>query len=207
MGIFDDYGIDTNAIKESSFEIEDGTYLFEIGEAETQNGTTNNPENDVHYIEYNLFDEEGNPVGNKRAYYTLSEDGDSDTKRVQQSLSFFKADLKRLGVTDLSEYDGSQVVGLKGVLQLKSSQGKGANRNNTYQNIRNVRLDEAAPEAPVVKKPVAKPAAKPAAKKADTSADDAEAKKRIAANKAAREAAEAESTSSEDEEEGNPFGA
>jgi len=202
MGIFDDFGINPDEIKESSFDIDDGTYLFEIGEAERQDGSTAHPENTMFYIDYSLFNEDGESVGSKRAYYTLAEDGDSETKRVQQSLSFFKADLKRLGITDLSDFDGSELIGLRGVLQLKSVPGKGANRNNMYQNIRNIRLDDDEPqEAPVIKKPVAaakKAPARPAAK--DTAADDAAAKERVAARRAARAAEPA------DDEDGNPFG-
>jgi len=201
MGIFDDFGINPDEIKESSFDIDDGTYLFEIGEAERQDGTTNNPENTVFYIDYSLFNEDEESVGDKRAYYTLAEDGDSETKRVKQSMSFFKADLKRLGVTDLSSFDGSELIGLRGVLQLVTVPGKGVNRNKTFQNIRNIRLDEAdEQEAPVVKKPVAsakKAPARPAAK--DTTEDDAAAKERIAARRAARAA-------EPDDESGNPFG-
>lgn len=206
MGIFDDFGINPDEIKESSFDIADGTYLFEIGEAERQDGSTNNPDDTLFYIDYSLFNEDEESVGSKRAYYTLAQDGDTDTKRVQQSLSFFKADLKRLGITDLSSFDGSELIGLRGVLQLKSVPGKGANRNNMYQNIRNIRLDDdGADEAPVVKKPAAaKPAAKKPAAKADTSADDAAARERVAANRAARAAAEA---APEETEDGNPFGA
>lgn len=198
MGLFDDYGIDPDAIKESSFDIDDGTYHFEIGEAERQDGTTNNPENTVFYIDYSLFDEDGDPVGSKRAYYTLAEDGDSDTKRVQQSMSFFKADLKRLGITDLSNFDGSELIGLKGVLQLKSTPGKGANRGNTYQNIRNLRLDEEAEEAPApaATKASAKAAPKQAGKSTTKAEADAAAKARVQEKRAAR-------AESDDD---NPFG-
>lgn len=207
MGIFDDFGINPDEIKESSFDIDDGTYLFEIGEAERQDGSTNNPTDTLFYIDYSLFNEDEESVGSKRAYYTLAQDGDTETQRVKQSLSFFKADLKRLGVTDLSSFDGSELIGLRGVLQLKSVPGKGANRNNMYQNIRNIRLDDdGADEAPVVKKPAAaaKPAAKKPAVKASTAAADAEARERVAANQAARAAAEA---APEETEDGNPFGA
>lgn len=200
MGIFDDFGIDPDKIPDTSFDIADGTYLFEIGEAERQDGSTNNPDDTLFYIDYSLFNEDEDSVGSKRAYYTLAKDGDPEHPRAIQSQSFMKADLKRLGVTDLSDFDGSELIGLRGVLQLKSVPGKGANRGNMYQNIRNIRLDEAEEqEAPVVKKA---PAKKPAAK-ADTAAADAEAKKRVAANRTAR-AAEA---SDEGDDSDNPFGA
>ena len=199
MGIFDDFGIDSDAIKESSFDIEDGTYYFEVAEAEIQEGTQNKPDTTFFYIDYQLTDEDGDTAGSTRSWYTMAEDGDSETKRVTQSLGFFKSDLKRLGVTDLANFDGSEIVGLKGVLQLKSTPGKGANRDKTYQNIRNLRLteEEEAP-APVVKKAPAKKAAP-----ASTAKADAAAKARVQAKQAERAAAEEET---EDDADDNPFG-
>ena len=38
MGIFDDYGVDPDEIKEASFDTPDGTYRFEISEAEISAG-------------------------------------------------------------------------------------------------------------------------------------------------------------------------
>ena len=207
MGIFDDFGIDSDAIKESSFDIEDGTYYFEVAEAEIQEGTQNKPDTTFFYIDYQLTDEDGDTAGSTRSWYTMAEDGDSETKRVTQSLGFFKSDLKRLGVTDLANFDGSEIVGLKGVLQLKSTPGKGANRDKTYQNIRNLRLteEEEAP-APVVKKAPAKRAAKSSIDKAieDHAKVDAEAKARVQAKQAERAAAEAEEPEEADDD--NPFG-
>lgn len=201
MGIFDEYGIDADSIKESSFDIEDGTYYFEVAEAEIQEGTQNKPDTTFFYIDYQLTDEDGDTAGSTRSWYTMAEDGDSDTKRVNQSLGFFKADLKKLGVTDLANFDGSEIIGLKGVLQLKSTPGKGANRDKTYQNIRNLRLseEEEAP-APVVKKALAKKAAP-----ASTTKADAEAKARVKAKQAERAAAEA-AEEPEEADDDNPFG-
>lgn len=194
MGIFDEFGIDPSAIKESSFDIEDGTYYFEVAEAEIQEGTKNNPDTTMFYIDYQLTDEDGDTAGSTRAWYTMAEDGDSETKRVQQSLSFFKADLKRLGVTDLANFDGSEIIGRKGVLQLKSTPGKGQNRDKVYQNIRNLRLtEEEEASSPVVKKAPAKSA------KAE---DDAAIKERVKAKQAARAAAEPEDEADDE----NPFG-
>lgn len=164
MGLFDDYGIDADSIKESNFDIEDGTYLFEVAEAETLDGTANKPDTTFFYIDYQLEDEDGEAAGSTREFFTLAEDGDSETRRVQQSLSFFKSRLKSLGVTDLSNFDGSEIIGLKGSLRLASTPGKGANRDKMYQNIKSLRLSEEE-EAPAPKKAApAKKAAKPAAK-------------------------------------------
>src|SRR5690606_34372325 len=112
--------------------------------------------------------------------------------RAKQSQGFLKSRLKSLGITGeaLRGYDGSEIVGLTGVLQLKSSPGKGANKGKTYQNVKNVRLTEVEEEPePAPKKTAAKKApAKPAAKA--ISKEDAEAKARVKAKQAARAAAE-----------------
>src|SRR5690606_1138140 len=159
MGIFDDYGVDPDEIKESSFDIEDGTYRFEIAEAEILEGTSNKPDTTFFIIDYQLEDEDGDSAGSTREWFTMAEDGDSETRRAQQSMSFLKSRLKSLGVTDLKNFDGSEIVGLEGVLQLKSTPGKGANKDKKYQNVKNVRVDEAEEvEAPVVKKTAAKTA-------------------------------------------------
>lgn len=203
MGIFDDYGIDPDEIKESSFDIEDGTYNFEIAEAENLDGTNNKPDTTFHIIDYQLTDEEGDSVGSTREWFTLAEDGDPETKRAKQSQSFLKSRLKSLGITGeaLKGYDGSEIVGLTGVLQLKSTPGTGVNKGKTFQNVKNVRLAEVEEEpAPAPKKAVRKPAAK-----AGISKEDAEAKARVKAKQAARAAAEAEEEP-DDEDDDNPFG-
>lgn len=164
MGIFSDYDIDIDSVKENSgFDVEDGVYQFTIAEADTLDGTPNKPDTTFFYIDYSLEDENGDTAGIKRAWYTLAEDGDTDTKRVKQSMSFLKGDLLRLGLkgSQLADFDGSELVGRTGTLQLKTGAGK--NGKQGYQNIRNIRLDDGdeAEEAPAPKK-----ASKPAAKKA-----------------------------------------
>lgn len=208
MGLFDDYNINIDEVKESSFDINPGTYNFEISEAEQLDGTNAKPDTTFFYIEYQLTDEDGDSAGSTREFFTLAEDGDSETKRVTQSMGFLKSRLKSLGITDLKGFDGEELVGLTGVLQVVVTLGKGANKGKSFTNIKNVRLDGADDEeqvAPVVKKaPAKKPVAKTAAKPT-ISKEDAEAKARVKAKQAARAAAEAESEDDEDDED-NPFG-
>lgn len=201
MGIFDDYGVDPDEIKESSFDIEDGTYRFEIAEAEILEGTNNKPDTTFFIIDYQLEDEDGDSAGSTREWFTMAEDGDSDTRRAQQSMGFLKSRLKSLGVTDLKSFDGSEIVGLEGVLQLKSTPGKGANKDKKYQNVKNVRVDEVE-EAPAPKK-VAKKT--PAKAKAKAEESDEAIKARVKAKQAARKAAEDEPEDEGDDED-NPFG-
>ena len=196
MGIFDDYGVDPDEIKESNFDIEDGTYRFEISSAEIIEGTNNKPDTTFFVIDYELEDEDGDAAGSTREWFTMAEDGDSDTKRAQQSMGFLKTRLKSLGVTDLKGFDGSEIVGLTGVLQLRSTPGKGANKDKKFQNVRSVKVDEAEP-APAPKKAPAKKAP------AKVEESDESIKARVKAKQAARAAAEAEES---DEDDANPFG-
>ena len=194
MGIFDDYGVDPDEIKEASFDTPDGTYRFEISEAEILDGTNNKPDTTFFIIDYQLEDEDGDAAGSTREWFTMAEDGDSETKRAAQSMGFLKTRLKSLGVTDLKNFDGSEILGLTGVLQLRSTPGKGANKGRTYQNVRSVTLDEA--EAPAPKKaPAKRPAKRPAKEESDEAI-----KARVKAKQAARAAAEPE------DDEDNPFG-
>lgn len=202
MGIFDDYGVNPDEIKESSFDIEDGTYRFEIAEAEILEGTNNKPDTTFFIIDYQLEDEDGDAAGSTREWFTMAEDGDSDTRRAQQSMGFLKSRLKGLGITDLHDFDGSEIVGLAGVLQLKSTPGKGSNKDKTFQNVKNVRLDEKEPPAPV-KKAARKPAVKASAKVEES---DESIKARVKAKQAARAAREAEADDGDDEDDANPFG-
>ena len=196
MGIFDDYGVDPDEIKESNFDIEDGTYRFEISSAEIIEGTNNKPDTTFFVIDYELEDEDGDAAGSTREWFTMAEDGDSDTKRAQQSMGFLKTRLKSLGVTDLKGFDGSEIEGLTGVLQLRSTPGKGANKDKKFQNVRSVKVDEAEP-APAPKKAAAKKAP------AKVEESDESIKARVKAKQAARAAAEAEES---DEDDANPFG-
>lgn len=169
MGIFDDYGIDPESIKESSFDFADGTYRFEISEAEERNGSTNNPYNDYFVIVFQLEDENGDAAGEKQNWTTLrrsDEDGNDIglLKGHEVGLSILKGMLKQLGIkgSQLSNFTGEEIVGKTGTLTLKTT-----NRNGkSNQNLRIVDVDEveekpkkAAPKAKakaVVKKAPAK---------------------------------------------------
>lgn len=166
MGIFDDYDIDIDQVKENSFDVADGVYLFEVAEAEVLDGTANKPNDTFFIIDYQLEDENGDAAGQKREWFTLAQDGER-TKRVTQSLGFLKSRLLGLGLkgSQLTEFDGSELVGKRGSIQLKTTPGK--NGKGEFQNIRNVKLAEGADDEPEEKpaKAAPKAAAKPAARK------------------------------------------
>jgi len=195
MGIFQDYDIDIDSVKESSFDVNDGTYRFTIAEADTRDGTKNFPDNVYFLIDYQLEDENGDSVGSKSEWFTLEEDGRTDTKKVETGLRMLKSRLLSLGLkgAQLQEFDGSEIDGLTGVLTLKSTVSK--NNGNTYQNVRNLRVDQDE-ETEEVEEEAPKAKAKPAATKAAPA-------KPAAAKKPAPKAKAEESDGDDDD---NPFG-
>lgn len=186
MGIFSDYDIDIDSVKENNFDVADGVYLFTVAEAEVLDGTANKPDDTFFIIDYQLEDENGDAAGQKREWFTLAQDGDATTKRAKQSVSFLKARLVSLGLkgAQLVDFDGSEIVGKTGSLQLKTTPSK--NGGGEFQNIRNVRVVEDSEDE------------EPAPKKT--------APKRAAAKKSApKKSAPVEESDDEDDDE-NPFG-
>ena len=198
MGLFDDFDIDMDEVTESgSFDIEDGHYEFTISEALVQNGTKNKPNTTFLIIKYDLDE-----AGSHWEWFTLAESGDSTAKKAQQSLGFLKSRLTTLGFTPsaLNDLDPEDFEGIQGTLELKTTNGKGANAAARYQNIYNVKVDEEGAEP---------------AEEAPQDDSDSEIKKRVAARRAAR--AEAPATvkkapakrstraAADDTEEENPF--
>lgn len=163
MGIFDDYGIDPDSIKDSGFGIPDGTYLYEVSEAENQDGSTNHPNNVFHIITFQLENENGESEGEYKNWTTLKnadEDGDELplTKGHQYGLSLLKGHLKNLGIkpAELESYNGSQIIGKTGTLSFKTTKRNGKEN----QNMTIVSVDEGS--GPQPKKAAAKAPAKAA---------------------------------------------
>lgn len=176
MGLFDDYDIDMDEVKEAGgFDFKDGFYDFEISEALKQQGTKNDPDDTKFIIKYD-FDEDGTYW----EWFTIAVDGDANHPKAKQSLGYLKARLLDLGIpaSQLNELEPEDLEGIRGSLELRTTNGKGKNSAKTYQNVRNVKVEGDAPEA------VAEPVE-------DTKAADAAAKKRVAARQAARSQAEA----------------
>lgn len=170
MGLFDDFDVDMDEVKEAAgFAIDDGTYDYTISEALTQNGTKNKPNVTFFIIKYDLDE-----AGSYWEWFTVAVDGDSQHKDAKQSLGFLKTRLLSLGfaASELNDIDGADLEGITGSLTLttkKSAKGE-------FQNISHFTADtdeETAPE----------PEPEP-----DTKAADAAAKKRVAARQAARTA-------------------
>lgn len=206
MGLFDDYDIDIDEVKEAGgFDFDDGPYEFEISEALRQNGTKNDPNDTKFIIKYDLDE-----AGTYWEWFTLAVDGDPAHPKAKQSLEYLKSRLLDLGLkaSELSSFDEGDLEGVTGSLKLVTTKKNG----NSYQNVRNVKVFETEDE------PEDEPEEKPTRARSSAAkqkADDVAAKKRVAERRAEREAAEKPATkrtprsrakASDDEDEENPFG-
>lgn len=177
MGLFDDFGIDIDEIEELEgfSNPADGVYRFEVASGERRDGSTNNPDNTFFVIEFNLETEDGEAAGTKQDWYTMAVDGDPDVYPAPMSLKFLKSRLLELGVpgSKLSKFEGGEIEGVTGTLQLKTKPGK--NGKAPSQNIYNVKRDPDKPKAePVKRAATRKPAVKPKAAPVEESSEDDE---------------------------------
>jgi len=156
QGIFEALGIDMdNEVEEASgfAEFEDGFYQFETSLMDTLNGTSTAPDSLKFIIDFDLYDDEGLPLGSKREFFTLFENEGELTAKAEQSRTFLKRRLVELGLSsNLNSFRLEQGVGIRGTLQLQTSKG--------WQNVRNVKI---ADTEEVVEAP-----AKPAVRRATT---------------------------------------
>lgn len=157
-GLFEEYGIDPDEIPDGpSYDVPDGTYLFEVGRTFTWESDEGDRRSFV--IEYLVDDEEGT-TGTTSEWFNLPVEPDAPTEAEVKKLGFLKQRLISLGIPreDLGAFEGEEVVGAVGTLQLVTTAGKGRNKGKTFQNVRHVKMadEEPTPEVPV-KKVAARP--------------------------------------------------
>lgn len=177
MGLFDDFDIDMDEVEESSFaSIKDGFYEFETTELMHQNGSKNKPDYTYKVLKFDLDE-----AGTYWEWFVVAVHGETDHKDAKRGLGNLKTRLLSLGflASELNEIEPEDVEGITGSLQLVTTQGKGANAGNYYQNVRNVKVED--PDA--ADEPAPAPEPEP-----DPKAADAAAKRRVAARQAARTA-------------------
>lgn len=184
MGLFDDFDIDMDEVKESGgFSFDDGWYPFEISEALRQNGTKNDPDDTKFIIKYDLDE-----AGTYWEWFTLAVDGDAAHPKAKSSLGFLKTRLLGLGLkaSELNDFEPEDLEGIRGDLELKTTK----NKKGEFQNIKNLKLDDEGGEPDDEPEPAPAPrrrAAKPKDDEDDTEAQDRAAKARVAARRAARD--------------------
>jgi len=169
MGLLDDYEVDFDEVEAPSYEVPDNVYEFTVGEVWKREGTDNHPDKVWINIKYLLTDE----TDRARTYTEWLEIPGHQPpfeEWEKQKLGYFKARLLALGVPeeDLNSVSNDDLVGIHGSFQLKTT----TNKKGSFQNIRNMRVDEEDDEpaaAPVVvkatrtRKPAAAPKAAPKA--------------------------------------------
>jgi hypothetical protein len=140
QGIFEALGIDmdnevTEAASSGFAEFEDGYYSFETSLMDILHGTSTSPDSTKFVIDFDLYNDDGLPLGNKREFFTLFEHDGELTENAERSRTYLKRRLIDLGITGgLNGFKLEQGVGIQGTLQLQTSKG--------WQNIRNVKLAE-----------------------------------------------------------------
>jgi hypothetical protein len=172
MGLLDDYGLDLSEVEAPSWDIEDGTYEFVVGDIFVKEGSTNYPDKSWIIIEYLVGDS-----GKKTSeLFQLPADAANPTDKELTTLGRYKARLISLGIaeSEVNNVGAEELVGIEGVFTLRTTTGKD---KKEYQNIRNLKVADAgensfrapaeeaeAEEAPAPKKaPAARKAAAPAA--------------------------------------------
>jgi len=162
MGFLDDFGMNFDDVKEAGFDVPDGFYTFVTSGGRIQDGTSTDPDAVKFVIDYNLFDENDEAVGQTGEWFTIAERDENGepvvTPKAKQSLGYLKTALINLGFKggDLNGVDLDDLEGIRGTLQLKTTPGK---KGGAFQNVRNVKLatPEAAKAAPARRAPATQP--------------------------------------------------
>lgn len=142
MALLSEFGIDATEIEAPSYDLEDGIYDFEVGNVYVKNGSQAHPDRSWIIVEYLVGD---NGV-KKSELFELPKDPQNMTDREIQRLGYYVSRLMDLGVPreKVNDVDGEDLIGIRGTLTLYSQSGKGANAGKLYQNIKNVRTEQAS---------------------------------------------------------------
>jgi hypothetical protein len=142
MALLSEFGIDANEIELPSYDLEDGIYDFEVGNVYVKNGSKTHPDRSWIIMEYIV----GDGGTRKSELFELPKDPQNMTDKEAQRISYYISRLMDLGVPreKVNDVDGEDLIGIRGTLTLYSQTGRGANAGKLYQNIKNVRVDQAS---------------------------------------------------------------
>ena len=153
-GLLEEFGIDSADIPDApSYDIADGEYTFVVGDAYTLEGSKNFPDTTFIIIKLLLGDE----GKEKNEWFGLPLDASNPTTKELGTLGRYKSRVISLGIAPeaVNSAGPDELVGISGSLTLLST----TNARGTYQNIRDIVLNdaptEAAPAAPVAAAPKA----------------------------------------------------
>ena len=158
-GIFEEFGleIDFDEVPDApDFNVEDGTYRFEIGDVFLKQYTDKktNTEKNAMIIDFLLGDE-----GKKKGeFFNLPDDLANPTPAELTKMSFWKQRLESLGFdkSQLNSIGRDELIGLTGTLKLAHDKKTGK-----WQNVSDVVVD-GAPEVSAPVRNTAPAAARPA---------------------------------------------
>lgn len=175
-GLLDEYQIDMDSVEAPSFDIEDDTYEFVLGDIYVRKGSKNHPEKSWVNIEY-LCGAEGKTF---TEWFILPEDPHNPTEDEKKKLGWYKVRMLSLGVheDEINTFDRDDVVGISGVFTLATKNG--------FQNIKNLRVEDepGMQAAPAKAAPKAKAKAAPAPVVEEEEAEEEEVEAPKAAPKA-----------------------
>lgn len=135
-GLLEEYGINPSEYDAPSFDIEDGTYEFTVGDLFIKAGSKKNPEKSWIILEYTLDN------GKKTSeLWELPADMSNLTDAEQKRIGRYKQRLLSLGVADdqVDSANRDTVVGITGTFQLRTVNGA---KGGTFQNVKNLRVDD-----------------------------------------------------------------
>lgn len=161
MGFLDDYDVDLNEFESSGFDVPDGQYNFEVTSSELKEGTQADPDARHIVVKFSLENEDGE-VFAWNWWLRVPSDPARPTNREKISMSDWKKWLLGAGFTaeDINTVGPEDVESITGTMRLVSSRGKGANKDQTYQNPKDWTFDgaEEEPARPAKSARAAKPA-------------------------------------------------
>jgi hypothetical protein len=145
MTLLSEFGIDANEIELPSYDLEDGIYDFEVGNVYVKNGSQAHPDRSWIIMEYIV----GDSGTRKSELFELPKDPQKMTDKEAQRIGYYISRLVDLGIPreKVNDVDGEDLIGIRGTLTLYSQTGRGANAGKLYQNIKNVRVEQASAAA------------------------------------------------------------
>jgi hypothetical protein len=165
-----DYDVDLDAFEAGGggFDIPDGTYDFEITNAEVRKGTKRD-ENAVHIVVAQRLENADGEVHSHQDWFAVPVDMDHLSPREKMSMQEWKLLLVQSGMApaDTGKATPDDIEGRTGTLRLVSTNGKGKNSDKVYQNVKDRTFDGQEEGAPVKAAPAK-------ARKAAAPVEDAE---------------------------------
>lgn len=146
MALLSEFGVDLTEVEEPTYDLEDGIYEFEVGNAYVKNGSQAYPDRSWIIIEYIV----GDTGVRKSELFELPKDPENITDSEMKKLGYYVQRLVSLGIDrdKVNNIEGEDLIGIRGTLTLYSQAGKGKNAGKLFQNIKNVKTGKNTQSTP-----------------------------------------------------------